>query len=326
MALTCFVICPFGDEGSETRQRSNHLFEKIIRPTAEEAGYQCFRLLDRAAPGEITASMVTQLATADLVIADLTGSNANVFYELALRHATGKPFIHLSEQPGAIPFDISTMNSITIHRDEMILETVHELEQQIDQIREQKVDFSSTVSHFFSDRERAGKGRFFRWRFMYSQSLHADWLNMQPTMLQNCISSFESGQSTVPEDSAVRNKMAEYLLYKVMKGQPLAGDLYYFASEKTGLIASYGWANFELAHSDPMAIKVEGYDRGNEIELSFRQPSRVVTIGPFNEAIRDFYYTVKFKRVEPGEEIFRGVLTHPDFPDVLVASTELVPV
>jgi CheY-like chemotaxis protein len=50
----------------------------------------------------------------ELAIADLTGRNPNVFYELALRHAIGKPVIHLKEYSESIPFDILGIRIIDV--------------------------------------------------------------------------------------------------------------------------------------------------------------------------------------------------------------------
>ena len=53
---------------------------------------------------------------ADLVIADLTGHNPNVFYELAIRHLVGKPFIHMTDKPESVPFDIFALNAIRLDK------------------------------------------------------------------------------------------------------------------------------------------------------------------------------------------------------------------
>ncbi len=56
--------------------------------------------------------MFTRLWTDDLVVADLTGSNPNVFYELAVRHIRRKPFVHLIQAGSKIPFDVAPNRTI----------------------------------------------------------------------------------------------------------------------------------------------------------------------------------------------------------------------
>ncbi len=70
-------------------------------------------------PGIISRQIVSHLLDADLVIADLTGRNPNVFYELAIRHATGKPFIQLITKGEVIPFDVDHQRTILFDRTDL---------------------------------------------------------------------------------------------------------------------------------------------------------------------------------------------------------------
>src|SRR6056297_391725 len=105
----CFFIAPIGDEGSESRERSDKLMEYIVEEAVSDYGYSVTRadLMDE--PGSITSQIIQTTVESELVIADLTGHNPNVFYELAVRHATGQPYIQLIESTESIPFDISDL-------------------------------------------------------------------------------------------------------------------------------------------------------------------------------------------------------------------------
>ncbi|HUI07552.1 MAG TPA: hypothetical protein VL486_11175 [Verrucomicrobiae bacterium] len=82
----CFVIMPFsGIKGICTERQWTTIFEKLVKPTAESAGYECRR--SKPTRGNIVRHIINDLADADAVIADVTGDNANVFYELGARHA-----------------------------------------------------------------------------------------------------------------------------------------------------------------------------------------------------------------------------------------------
>jgi hypothetical protein len=105
------VIAPLGDEGSETRHRADNVLDFVIRPAAE-ARYEIVRADTLATPGLITTEIVSRLRAADLVIADLTGYNPNVLYELAIRHCTRKPVIHISDPESPPPFDIAQQRTI----------------------------------------------------------------------------------------------------------------------------------------------------------------------------------------------------------------------
>ncbi len=114
MSKECFVICPFGEEGSPVRDRSDAVFEHIISPAVREFGYTPERADHKPGVGLITNTVIVSLFEAPLVVADLTDKNPNVFYELALRHAAGKPCIHLKQSGESIPFDISNVPVIDI--------------------------------------------------------------------------------------------------------------------------------------------------------------------------------------------------------------------
>ena len=110
----CFVIAPIGEENSETRKRTDQVFKYIIKK-AIEGKYHAVLAHKLGKPGKISMHIIEKLATVPLVIADLTDHNANVYYELALRHALNMPAILLIEecQKKNIPFDLKDMRVIT---------------------------------------------------------------------------------------------------------------------------------------------------------------------------------------------------------------------
>ncbi|MDR2891005.1 MAG: hypothetical protein LBV18_05305 [Alistipes sp.] len=109
----CFVISPIGDADSETRSRSDMVLEYIITPPVESMGYDPIRADKISEPGIITTQIIQKIIDSPLVIADLTEHNPNVFYELALRHATKKPLIQLIKKGESIPFDVASTRIIS---------------------------------------------------------------------------------------------------------------------------------------------------------------------------------------------------------------------
>lgn len=110
---TCFVIAPLGEPASATRKRSDQVLKYIIEPAAKECGYTDITRADKLANPRIISSQVIQLLLeSDLVVADLTDYNANVFYEMAIRHVVKKPIVQLIQTGFTIPFDVSQMRTI----------------------------------------------------------------------------------------------------------------------------------------------------------------------------------------------------------------------
>jgi hypothetical protein len=103
---SCFVISPIGEPDSPHREHADAVFDYIIKPAAERAGYAAVRADHEARPGLITDQMYDRILGDELVIVVLTFHNPNVFYELAIAEAAAKPLILLIERGHSIPFDI----------------------------------------------------------------------------------------------------------------------------------------------------------------------------------------------------------------------------
>lgn len=104
---------PIGKEGSTDFAHFRSVFDVIIKPAAEQAGYDVHRADDSALMGNMTNEIVKSLATADLVIADLTDRNPNVYLELGIRHCLRKSgTIHLVRDDQALPFDVMGYRAI----------------------------------------------------------------------------------------------------------------------------------------------------------------------------------------------------------------------
>lgn len=99
-------ICPLSEEGSEIRVRSDDIMENIIEPVAKELNYFVQRA-DKMSGSVIMDDIIAMLHDADIVIADLTDMNPNVFYELGLRQATKGKCINIICTNNKLPFDIS---------------------------------------------------------------------------------------------------------------------------------------------------------------------------------------------------------------------------
>ncbi|MFC9790866.1 hypothetical protein [Rhodococcus sp. NPDC127528] len=125
----CFIVCPIGPDGSDVRKRSNQIKTHIIDEALRHHSYTSVRADAIDKSGNISNQIVTELIEADLVIADLTGHNPNVFYELAIRHSFAKPYIQLMQVGQDIPFDV--INYRTIFVDHQDLDSAASARQQI---------------------------------------------------------------------------------------------------------------------------------------------------------------------------------------------------
>ena len=143
-----FVICPIGDPETETRRRSDQVYNHIVSPALAERDYKPLRADKMAEPGLITSQIIQQVVESPLVIADLSEQNPNVFYELAIRHATGKPYIQLIRKGEQIPFDVAGTRTIVFDTTDpdSVLNARCEIVDQIDSIEKKKDKIESPLS------------------------------------------------------------------------------------------------------------------------------------------------------------------------------------
>ncbi len=136
----CFVIGPIGEADSTIRADADDFMKYIVTPivTLPEFGYDPpIRADSLNEPGRITSQIVALLMEADLVIADLTTNNANVYYELSLRHAIGKPVIHMAASGTNLSFDVRDNRTIFYTMHSRVAEGARtELENQIRHVQQ----------------------------------------------------------------------------------------------------------------------------------------------------------------------------------------------
>ena len=109
---SCFIISPIGEPNSPEREHNDSVRDFVIKEAVREIGYEAIRADEIAEPGSITSQIMQRIFDDDLVVADLTDHNPNVFYELSVRHAVGKPFVQIITEGQDIPFDVQGMRLI----------------------------------------------------------------------------------------------------------------------------------------------------------------------------------------------------------------------
>lgn len=119
--LSCFVIIGFGKKTSYANGKARVLdldqtYSLLLKPVFDSLNIDCYRAIDKNLNASIDKVMLQEIKNADIAIADISTLNANVMWELGVRHSL-KPnhtiMICEKEQMTSIPFDI---NHFVVHQ------------------------------------------------------------------------------------------------------------------------------------------------------------------------------------------------------------------
>jgi hypothetical protein len=109
--LKCFVMSPIGAAGSDVRKNADSVLKHLVRKALSD-DFEISRGDQDANPGSITSQIVESILEADLVVADLSGYNPNVYYEVAIAHGYERPTVHLQHVDEAPAFDLKDMRLV----------------------------------------------------------------------------------------------------------------------------------------------------------------------------------------------------------------------
>lgn len=96
----------------EYSERYNELYEDVIKPVCQHEGLEVIRGDEEFGPGVIIADVARRIVEAKIIIAEISPTNANVYYELGYAHALGKPSILIAERSTKLPFDVSPFRTL----------------------------------------------------------------------------------------------------------------------------------------------------------------------------------------------------------------------
>jgi hypothetical protein len=116
----CFVLMPFGTKADAAGRVTNFdsVYKRIIAPAVEQAGLEPVRADEEKIGGTIHKPMFERLMLCHYAVADITGANPNVFYELGIRHALRPASTVILFVAGTVlPFDIALVRGIAYKTD-----------------------------------------------------------------------------------------------------------------------------------------------------------------------------------------------------------------
>lgn len=103
---TCFVIMPISDHTDYDNGHFRRVYEHLIKPACEKAGYNAIRADDVASSNYIVIDILSKIVNSDMVLCDLSAKNPNVLYELGIRQAFNLPTVLIKDTKTSKIFDI----------------------------------------------------------------------------------------------------------------------------------------------------------------------------------------------------------------------------
>lgn len=110
----CFVLSPIGEVGTEVYARFRDVLDYVIKPAVKGSGYKLtvVRADDIERAGSFIKDILQSVLNSFVVVADLTGQNPNVFYELGVRHSLSPRTILIAQSIDDIPSDLREYRTI----------------------------------------------------------------------------------------------------------------------------------------------------------------------------------------------------------------------
>lgn len=199
MKPLCFILMPFGKKKDENGNEIDFdkIYNEFIKPAIINTNLEPIRADEEQIGGIIHKPMYERLMLCDYAVADLSILNANVFYELGIRHAV-RPYstITLYEEKSSLPFDVSFLRSIPYNKNLSNLEELKSnLTNNLLKAKENKENDSplfqlidgikpSNIAHIKTD--------VFREQVEYNQSLKKELESLRNSKNLDDLTSFEN--------------------------------------------------------------------------------------------------------------------------------------
>ena len=113
----CFVIMPISDPEGYKKGHFRYVYEDILIPAIEGAGFEAKRADDDGSSSMIQVNIIRDIIEAPMAVCDLSTRNPNVLFELGIRQAFDLPVVLVQEQGTQRIFDINTINTIDYRKE-----------------------------------------------------------------------------------------------------------------------------------------------------------------------------------------------------------------
>ena len=151
MEYSVFVLMPYSED-------FDYVFDDFLQPifaNAKKAKFQVNRAKDLQNQRSILNDIVEQIDQSDLIVADLTDCNPNVFYELGLAHAFRRPAILITQDIESLPFDLQVYKTLEYDTHFVKIRSAEAiLKDYVEKFAEGRIKFGNPVTDFLPEGQR----------------------------------------------------------------------------------------------------------------------------------------------------------------------------
>lgn len=138
----CFIIMPISDPDDYKRGHFNRVYDYLIKPACEVAGFEPVRADETSKSNMIIIDILKKVVNYDIAICDISSRNPNVFYELGFRQAFNKKTVLIKDEKTNMPFDISSIR--TLPYDENL---------RVDEVKKSVLNLSRCIKETYDNEE-----------------------------------------------------------------------------------------------------------------------------------------------------------------------------
>lgn len=223
----CFVIMPIGELDSYPANHFKHVYEDLISPAIEAAGFEAKRADDDKSSSLIQLNIISDIVSAPMAVCDLSTRNPNVLFELGIRQAFDLPVVLIEEFGTKRIFDIGSINTVD-YRKELIyhevLEDRDKIYKAICETKDNKKGINSIIKLLKIDEAS-----------LKTQDMsESDELKLTMNLIMNKLSSLED---TVLSTSKIRAEDSRVITWNDLRGNKqddTANKVELYASEDGG--------------------------------------------------------------------------------------------
>lgn len=136
---------PFSDVEGYDKGHFTRVYEYLIKPACELAGFKPIRADENSQADVIIVDILQKILECDMAICDMSSKNPNVFYELGFRHAFNKKTVLIKDSKTDMPFDTSAIRTITYNAN-----------LRIDEVKSSIPKIAESLSSTFSSSDDSG--------------------------------------------------------------------------------------------------------------------------------------------------------------------------